>query len=129
MVCSLCKLWEESTSHLFLGCLYNRVLWREGPSALNTDDFTQVPFVNWVKFIFNPSNLLHHVREKWLHMMLYIVVLTNTLWFTKNKVVHENLVPNVKDMKKFVSRYMKSTVRHGLARDAPLDDLLLSQIT
>lgn len=82
--------------------------------------------MNWMKFIFNPSDLLHHVREKWLDMMLYIVVLTNTLWFTKNKVVHENLVPDVEDMKKFVSRYMKSTVRHGLTRDAPLDDLLHS---
>lgn len=63
LACPLCKQTEETVSHLFLGCLFSRVLWREGPWPFNPAPFCQEPLVNWVRFVLNPNNKPHRDRE------------------------------------------------------------------
>lgn len=88
-------IWRKSSSHLFHGCIYSRVLWREGPWNLNFDAFVQASFTNWVKFISNSSNLPYHARANWVDLMLYTVLLFDTIWFTRNKVFRDNFEPDV----------------------------------
>lgn len=104
MVCPLCRQADETAHHLFLVCHFSRLLWREGPWAFNLAAFSQESLIIWFKFILNPYNLPANVRGKWDEFMLYIAIVLDSLWFTRNKVVHENLEPNASVMVQEVAR-------------------------
>ncbi|KAF5469211.1 hypothetical protein F2P56_013300, partial [Juglans regia] len=86
--CSLCHMENESLDHLFLNCIYSRVLWRNAPWPLDITCFAQAGIRNWINIILNPSDKLQISVSEVHNFQLFSTLAMDTLWFIRNQTIH-----------------------------------------
>lgn len=50
------------------------------------------PISHWLEFMLDPRNLPDVQRHHWREIILYIAVVLDSIWFTRNSVVHQHVV-------------------------------------
>ena len=90
-LCPLCNYEEESTSHLFLLCLFAKACWHGLPLVVHIFDLIGISAQQWLRELIVSHNLDDEV------LMEYMQNIFITLWITwthRNMVVHEEKQPN-----------------------------------
>lgn len=87
-LCPLCNSCLETLPHLFLGCDIAIVIWRNADWPINIDGFKDFPVSFWVKVFLNPHKFLTIPKKDNWKFQIYVVVVMDLLWFSRNQVVH-----------------------------------------
>jgi hypothetical protein len=56
LVCPLCKVEEDSLSHLFFNCFFARISWRQSPWPLDSPKWSGLSLAEWIQGILTPSS-------------------------------------------------------------------------
>lgn len=103
-LCPLCNCAGETLKHLFLECSVSSGLWRIGPWPLDTEAFRDLPIHAWIKFLLNRTNLPGEVQERWPRMMIAVTLIVDTIWNTRNKIIHEGHLLEVRELLRSIQR-------------------------
>lgn len=92
-------MFEETASHLFVGCEASAILWRTGPWPIKSGRFADRPIMDWIKFKLSSRNLPLELRDKWQEFILAaFIIMDQYLWYTRNEVVHREAMPPVTEV-------------------------------
>jgi hypothetical protein len=77
LVCPLCKVEEDSLSHLFFSCFFARISWRLSPWPLDSLKWSSLTLPEWIKGIITPHKTFGilqrtHICSRFLQ--LYFVI-------------------------------------------------------
>lgn len=86
--CPLCGVGLEMGNHLFLACPISQRIWSLGRWPLRTAPCVHMPLLDWLNFVLEPRNLPLTHRDEWQQFILYVAVVIDSIWFTRNMVVH-----------------------------------------
>jgi hypothetical protein len=111
-LCPLCKMAEDSLPHLFFNCSIARIVWRSSFWPLDSLAWSALTLSSWVKGIISPHFELGIPLVDEHLFQIYASVFCDLLWFTKNKVIHEGIPP---DIAKLASSIKKSSLAHTAA--------------
>jgi hypothetical protein len=112
LICPLCKVEEDSLSHLFFNCFFARIAWRFSYWPLDSMKWTSLSLVDWIKGILTP-NLSFGIPLADLHLFqIFAAVLCDLLWFSRNQAVHKGEIP---DALKLAEKIKKVTSEHFAA--------------
>ncbi|XP_060965393.1 uncharacterized protein LOC133034346 [Cannabis sativa] len=92
MTCPLCGLRDESIEHLFLTYDLASHVWRSSPWGIYPVCDNGIRMWDWVKFIWSLKDRGIRAEE----VFLYASIVVDTIWRTRNKVVHNDCLPDVK---------------------------------
>ena len=93
--CPFCNCAEESTTHLFLICPFARACWHGSPLAVHTSDLLGISMQQWLKGLIMSHSL---DDEVFMEYMQKIFITLWTIWYHRNRVVHEEIQPNPLDV-------------------------------
>lgn len=95
LLCPLCKLEEDSLSHLFFRYIFARVAWRVSFWPLNSLAWSQLSLASWIKGIINPS-FSFGIPHKDAHLFqIFAAVLCDLLWWSRNEAVHDGIILDI----------------------------------
>lgn len=86
-----CDAVEESVEHLFLHCPFIICIWRQAPWPVNLAVLELQSIVEWIKIVLDPSQMLNLNLKLEHSFMLYAVIAMDSIWFTRNQVVHNHI--------------------------------------
>ncbi|KAL0001440.1 hypothetical protein SO802_015221 [Lithocarpus litseifolius] len=89
--CAFCNEHEETSTHLFLLCLFSRACWHGSTLAIHSSDFSNISIQQWLTVIMNNHNSKDPTSMNYLPS-LFITLWT--IWNHRNRVVHEGISPN-----------------------------------
>jgi hypothetical protein len=93
--CPLCKSEVDSLHHLFFRCIFARVAWRQSFWPLDSQSWSSLSLPNWIKGIILP-HLTFGIPKTETHLFqIFATVLCDLLWYSRNKAVHEGIIPNI----------------------------------
>ncbi|KAK8652504.1 hypothetical protein V6N13_126535 [Hibiscus sabdariffa] len=95
-VCPLCHSSNETVEHLMRDCSFVSQL----HNALDMPIFQNVDMLTWFEWLAMRFCSLNESFKMFLMVSYWVV------WFTRNKVVHENIVPSVTDSVAFVRSFL-----------------------
>jgi hypothetical protein len=93
LVCPLCKVVEDSLHHLFFSCFFARISWRSSPWPLDSLKWTSLSLSDWIKGILSPHSSFGIPLADSHHFQIYAVVFCDLMWFYRNQVVHNGILP------------------------------------
>jgi hypothetical protein len=109
-LCPLCNLAEDSLIHLFFSCSFARISWRSSFWPLDSLAWSSISLSGWVKGIISP-NTAFGIPQSDVHLFqIYASVLCDQLWFSRNKVIHGGIIP---DITKLAAAIKKSALAHA----------------
>jgi hypothetical protein len=103
-LCPFCSTEEDSLSHLFFRCIFARVVWRSSFWPFDSFVWSSLSLPNWIKAIIHPHSSLRILLADIHLFQIFDVVLCDLLWFSKNKVVHKGVIPDIKVLANSISR-------------------------
>jgi hypothetical protein len=89
--CPLCKVADDSLTHLFFECFFARVVWRLSFWLLDSTAFHFSSMVDWIAAIITPDRSLGIPLKDQHKFQIFASVACDILWFYRNKALHENL--------------------------------------
>jgi hypothetical protein len=93
--CPLCEAEVDSLHHLFFRGIFARVAWRHSFWPLDSLSWNSLSLQSWIKGIILP-HLTFGIPKKEAHLFqIFVAVLCDLLWFSRNKTVHEGSIPNI----------------------------------
>ena len=82
---------KKSTTHLFLICPFAKACWHGSPLAVHTSDLLGISVQQWLKGLI----MSHSLDDKvFMEYMQNIFIILWTIWYHRNRVVHEEIQPN-----------------------------------
>jgi hypothetical protein len=111
-LCPLCSTKEDSLSHLFFRCIFARVVWRSSFWPFDSFVWSSFSLPNWIKAIIHPHSSLRILLADIHLFQIFDAMLCDLLWFSKNKVVHKGVIPDIKVLANSISR---TTLDHAIA--------------
>jgi hypothetical protein len=85
-VCPLCNVEDDSLSHLFFSSFFARISWRLSHWPLDSLKWSSLSLSDWIKGILTPHNSFGIADS---HLFIFVVVLCDLLWFSRNQAVHK----------------------------------------
>lgn len=95
LFCPLCHAYIENVEHLLLNCCYARVLWMESYWLLNLEAFGHLSMLEWVGVIIQPELHLGLKGPQGRDFTLFAAIVSDTIWYYRNQVVHNNIQPDI----------------------------------
>ena len=90
-LCPFCNCEEESTTHLFLLYPFARACWHGSPLTVHTSDLIGISMQQWLRGLIVSNSL---DDEVFMEYMQNIFITLWTIWYHRNRVVHEEIQPN-----------------------------------
>lgn len=94
-LCPFCQIAAETPQQLFLECQFSTILWRNGPWAFHSDFFVDQPIQKGISYMLDSKNLPRSAKDFWPRLMLAVTIILDTIWLTRNKLVHEAQPPDI----------------------------------
>ncbi|XP_059451030.1 uncharacterized protein LOC132181816 [Corylus avellana] len=111
-LCPLCKTEEDSLLHLFFRCSFARIAWRSSFWPLDSLALSSLNLSSWIKGIIFPHFTFGIPQSESHLFQIYAAVLCDLLWFSRNKAIHEGIVP---DISKLTASIKKTSLAHAAA--------------
>jgi hypothetical protein len=111
-LCPLCRTEEDSLSHLFFRCIFARVAWRSSFWPLDSLAWSLLSLPDWIKGIIHPFSSLGIPLADTHLFQIFAAVLCDLLWFSRNKAVHEGVIPDINALAKSIR---KTSLDHAAA--------------
>jgi hypothetical protein len=86
---------NDSLSHLFFSCIFAKIVWRNSFWPVDSLAWSHLSMVNLIKCILNPSVSLGLPPKDTHLFQIFAAVFCDLFWFSKNKVAHDGVIPNV----------------------------------
>lgn len=102
--CPICNTHLETSEHLFLGCDFSTILWRNIPWPLFSLSHAERPMADWFKLLLNSDNMPVQFQEQWPLLMLAVAIVFDTIWYARNELVHERKTPDVAEAIQTIQR-------------------------
>jgi hypothetical protein len=93
-VCPFCKGPVETLCHIFLECDLARILWRSSPWPLMTSVYASRPISDWISAIIFPAASLAIPSSEVRKFQLFAALTLDFIWMSRNKLIHEGLIPS-----------------------------------
>ncbi|XP_059450878.1 uncharacterized protein LOC132181647 [Corylus avellana] len=103
-LCPLCSSEEDSLSHLFFRCIFARVAWRSSFWPLDSLAWSSLSLPDWIKGIIYPFSSFGIPKADSHLFQIYASVLCDLLWFSRNKAVHEGIIPDIISLASSIKR-------------------------
>jgi hypothetical protein len=91
LVCPLCNVEEDYLSHLFFICFFARISWRLSPWPLDSLKWFSLNLSEWIKGILTHFSSFGIPFTDSHFFQIYVVVLCDLLWFSRNQAVHKGV--------------------------------------
>jgi hypothetical protein len=101
-LCPLCRTEEDSLSHLFFRCIFARVAWRSSFWPLDSLAWSLLSLPDWIKGIIHPFSSLGIPLADTHLFHIFAAVLCDLLWFSRNKAIHEGVIPDINALAKSI---------------------------
>ncbi|KAB1219217.1 hypothetical protein CJ030_MR3G001300 [Morella rubra] len=104
-LCPLCSDFCETGLHLFFSCRVAKALWRECAWPLHVE---QLPFdylAQLVRTLSQPHRFLHVFEDRQRDFSLCVAIVLDSIWFWRNRVVHQGLEVDVLKMVRMTHRH------------------------
>ena len=88
--CPLCRLDREDGGHLFIKCPVARGLWLQSTWPVDVLILPPHTLTSFTRLFLQPHRLLNVPREDARYVALNVALVVDSLWFWRNKVVHQN---------------------------------------
>jgi hypothetical protein len=96
--------------------LVARVAWRQSLWPLDSQPWCSLSPPNWIKGIIHP-HLTFGIPKPETHLFqIFAMVLCDLLWFSRNKAVHEGIIPNILQLADTIK---KTALAHSAAWKSP----------
>jgi hypothetical protein len=82
-------------NHLFFKCAFARISWRSSHWPLDSLKWPSLNLPNWIKGILSPNHSLGIPLEDTHLFQIYAAVLCDMLWLSRNKAIHEGVIPEI----------------------------------
>jgi hypothetical protein len=92
--CSLCSFPLDSLLHLFFTCPIARVVWRHSFWPLDINALNVTNITDWLLISLDPHRMIGIPLAEIHLFQIFAAVDCDYLWFIKNKVHHDGLIPN-----------------------------------
>ena len=89
--CPLCKVADDSLSHLFFECFFARVVWHHSFWPLDSTTFPFSLMADWIASIISPGHSLGILLKDQHKFQFFSSVACDILCFYRNKALHEGL--------------------------------------
>jgi hypothetical protein len=109
LVCPLCKVEEDSLSHLFFSCFFARV---SSPWPLDSLKWSSLTLPDWIKGIITPHKSFGIPAADSHKFQIFAAVLCDMIWFSKNQAIHKGILP---DALKLAENIKRVTMEHFAA--------------
>jgi hypothetical protein len=96
--CPLCKVADDSFTHLFFECFYTRVVWHLSFWPLDSTAIHFSSMETWIAAIISPRHSLGIPLRDQHKFQIFASVACDILWFYMNKALHENLTFDARSM-------------------------------
>jgi hypothetical protein len=103
-VCPLCKVEEDSLSHLFFSCFFARVSWRLSPWPLDSLKWSSLILPDWIKGIITPHKSFGIPAADSHKFHIFAAVLCDMIWFSRNQAIHKGILPNALKLAENIKR-------------------------
>jgi hypothetical protein len=104
--CSLCSFPSDSLGHLFFSCSIARVVWRNSFWPLDILAFRISSMVVWLDIILHSEKVGIPLSDTHL-FQLFATVACDQIWMARNKVLHEDIVPNAMVISSTIKQIVK----------------------
>jgi hypothetical protein len=105
-ICPFCKGPEETVQHIFLGCSFARILWRNIQWPIDTSSFSILPITHWIKVLIKPHHFLSIPKEEVWRFQILAAVVMDHIWFSRNQIIHTAQQPEIdKSIKQIFTSY------------------------
>jgi hypothetical protein len=125
-ICPFCKGPLKILCHTFLDCDLARILWRSSSWPLITVGFSALPILDLILAILYPVERLSIPKSKARKFQLFASLTLDIIWFSRNKLVHDDHQPVPAKLIKQCSSTLglHFTLRLGMLLLVPLFGLL-----
>ena len=111
-LCPLCLIEVDSLPHLFFNYIFARIAWRTSFWPLDSLAWSSLSLSSWVKGIINPHTSFSIPLADSHLFQVFATVLCDLLWFSRNKAIHDGVVPDVLTLAKTIK---KTSLEHAAA--------------
>jgi hypothetical protein len=81
---------------------FSRVAWRLSPWPLDSLVWSNLSTTLWIEGILTPHSSFGIPLDESHLFQIYAVVLSDLMWFNRNKAYHDGLIANVLDLAKSI---------------------------
>ena len=110
--CPLCKVADDSLTHLFFECFFAQVVWRLSFWPLDSIDFHFSSLLDWINSIISPGRSLGIPSEDQHKFQIFASVACDILWFYRNKALHDEVSLDARSVSAHIN---KISLEHFLA--------------
>ncbi|KAB1223742.1 hypothetical protein CJ030_MR2G016673 [Morella rubra] len=96
-ICPLCGVEVETGLHIFFRCFVARVLWGEAVWPLDAYHLQGDNIQSIIRMLSQPRRFLHIDKEMQCDFSLSAAIVVDTIWFGRNRVVHQGMDVNIRD--------------------------------
>ena len=111
-LCPLCNMAEDSLIHLLFSYSFVGIAWGTSFWPLDSLAWSSISLSSWVKGIITPHTAFGIPNSDVHLFQIYASVLCDMLWFSRNKAIHEGIIP---DISKLAASIKKSSLAHVAA--------------
>jgi hypothetical protein len=102
--CPLCKVADDSLSHMFFECFYARIVWRLSFWPLDSTAFHFNSMEAWIATIIAPEHSLGIPLRDQHKFQIFAAVACDILWLYRNKALHENLTFDARSVSTHINK-------------------------
>lgn len=85
----MCNFAMESLEHIFFTWPIAQLLWHESSWQLAIDAMGERHIGDWIKCVLSPTMHFGIPVEEQMNFIPFAVILIDSLWFTHNKIIHD----------------------------------------
>jgi hypothetical protein len=104
--CSLCSTTSDSLMHLFFSCPIARVIWRNSFWPLDISALPIASMADWLLIILHPEKIGIPLVDTHF-FQIFAVIACDQIWYSRNKALHEGLIPNALSISRSVNQISK----------------------
>ena len=112
VLCPLCKDAEESSLHLFISCLFTRVVWFKSQWGIRLENLNLNSPSHLIGVFLNPPDEANIMGVKRDEFLLFRVVICEAIWRARNLAIFEGKEANPLELCQKVDR---SIVEHKMS--------------
>lgn len=113
--CPFCKKSLEDSIHLLVRCSVASIAWRESSWAILMDALNLETSGELIKMVLLAESTIQINKGSLDAFVLNVVVVIDSLWFLRNKIIHENAQVDIGELVTSIRRHYLSMLLLGAA--------------